>query len=454
MSNRASNVPAAHRLLTAGVMLMAVSGGLVACSSSGGGSGSGSASSNSGTVTVQMQQGPENAKEFGAVIRAFKKQYPRIKVNTVIVPNAALIGSNLTVLTSSNPPDVAQVPINSTVYSRMLQAKQLVPLNDVWQKDNLSSVYPPAVAATLKSNGTPYVVNYHEVYYCVVYYNTALFKRLGIPVPANHRLASIADLVKIVKVLRAHGYQGLAYGPADGYESSWQIDSFLPGTASKAQLANYMSSWQPRVPVTAKYTDPAFVHAVAGVQTLGKDGVYQDGYLGQKVAQAESLFVQQKAGMLLDGSWAPAALGAQGLKFQMGWMLLPSLNPSLPTPLLSYNGDALGIPVQAAHQALAKKFLEFIMSPKGQANIIQGGELPVTTTVPASVYKGLPAIVQDELAYAKANGSLVGWTSAVPGGLGQAFTDPLVQAMLNGQMTPQAVGAKVQAQLQVIRSGH
>jgi ABC-type glycerol-3-phosphate transport system substrate-binding protein len=182
--------------------------------------------------------------------------------------------------------------------------------------------------------------------------------------------------------------------------------------------------------------------------------VYQDGYLGQKVAPAEALFVQKKVGMLLDGSWSPSALKDQGLNFDIDWALLPTLDPSRQNKLTSYNGDTLAIPTKAKHAALAKLFLESIVSPEGQATVIKTGNLPSVNTVPATAYSDLPPIVQDELADAKANGSLVGWTSAVPGGLGQQFTDPIAQEMLQGKLTAPAVAAKVQDQLQKTRTGN
>jgi ABC-type glycerol-3-phosphate transport system substrate-binding protein len=102
---------------------------------------------------------------------------------------------------------------------------------------------------------------------------------------------------------------------------------------------------------------------------------------------------------------------------------------------------------------LAKKFLESIMSQEGQATQIANGELPSISSIPASKYSGLSAVVNELVADAADHGALTGWTSGVPGGLGQQLVDPLVQSMLTGGTTPAAIAGKVQAQLQVTRSG-
>jgi raffinose/stachyose/melibiose transport system substrate-binding protein len=454
MSERAGSTAQFRRLAGVGLAVLVAVCAVVGCSSSKGG-GATSSSSNSagasGSITVQVQTGGE--KEFANFIQVFNKQYPNVKVNTVSVSQEAKLGPNLQVLSSSNPPDVGIVPTNTQVYTRLMQAHQLLPLTDVWKADNLDTAYG-GIAGTLKSAGTPYVVNYHQVFYCVVYYSKDAFQKAGIAAPANHRIASVPDLIDMATKLRANRYQGLAYGAADNYETAWQIDAFLQTSADPGQLANYLSSWQSSVPVQDNYTDAPFTNALGAIQSLAKNKVYQDGYLGQKVAPAEALFVQKKVGMLLDGSWSPSALKDQGLNFDIDWALLPTLDPSRQNKLTSYNGDTLAIPTKAKHAALAKLFLESIVSPEGQATVIKTGNLPSVNTVPATAYSDLPPIVQDELADAKANGSLVGWTSAVPGGLGQQFTDPIAQEMLQGKLTAPAVAAKVQDQLQKTRTGN
>lgn len=444
MSANTNTIRRVRRFLAVGVAVAAAAGGLAGC-----GSDSGSNSDNK-TITVQVQAGAD--KQFAAFIEVFKKQNPGVTVKTTSVAQTAKTGSNLTVLTSANAPDVAIVPTNTQVYSRMIASKQLEPLDDVWKAGDLESGFGKQVASTFKADGTPFVIGYDRTFYNIVYYNKELFSKLGIAEPVDHRV-STDDFIKMAKTLQAGGLQGLSVGAADNYQSSWQVDSFLQGTATPEEYDNYLSSWQAGVNVTAKYTDPAFINAVAAVQNLGKAGVYQDGFLGQKVTQSESLFLQQQAGMLLDGNYSVQVLKDGKLSFDLGWMLLPSANPAVPTKLTLYTGDTLGIPVNATNKPLAKKFLESVMSAEGQASQIQFGILPSVTTVPDSALSGLSSTVQEQVADSKDKGALVGWTSGVPGGLGQQFIEPLMQAMLNGQTTPEDIGAKVQDQLQVTRSG-
>lgn len=435
-----------RKKVTVTAVVGALSTSLLAACSGGGGS-----SANVLTVQVQTDAGPQ----FANFIKIFKEQNPGVTVQTLSVSQTAKTGSNLAALTSSDAPDVAIVPTNTQVFSRLTEAKGLVSLSSIWKADNLDNNSPPGVLAADSLGGTPYVVSYDTSLYNILYYNVDLFKKLHIAAPADHRIPSMAALDSMVSTLRAHGYQGIGIGPADQYQSSWMIDSFMNTSTTPAQYTNYLSSWQKSTPVTYPYTSAPFTKALDAIQSLGQANVFANGYLADTVAQAEAQFVQQRVGMLLDGQWSVATLKGDGLKFPIDWMLLPPVPGSQEKNRISlYTGDALGIPVRAPNQALAKKFLQVVMSVKGQESNLATGHIPaITSGVPASQYAMLGPVVQSEIADTKLNGDQIGWTSGVPGGLGQQFTDPKVQAMLNHQTTPAQIGPQVQDQLATFRGG-
>ncbi|MCU1529895.1 MAG: hypothetical protein JWP75_3658, partial [Frondihabitans sp.] len=254
--------------------------------------------------------------------------------------------------------------------------------------------------------------------------------------------------------LKAIGKQGLSLGPGDGFQASWMIDAYLPTTSTSSQLQNYLTNWESsKTKITAKYTDAPFVNAVAQIQAMGKAGVFQTGYLGQSVAQSESNFVQQSAGMVLDGSYSPATFKKDGISFNYDWLLLPPVDTSKKTQVSLYNGDAYAIPARAKNPTVAKQFLESIMSVEGQTTTTASGSLPSVNDVPQSAFKNSAVQTQEILADEAKNGGQPGWTSVVPGGLGQQLVDPKVQEMLNGNGTPLSIGQAVATELQTVRSG-
>ncbi len=416
-------------------------------------SGTDSGETSSSEITVQVPTG--NDAVYNSFIKVFEEQHPGITVTLQTVSQTAKTGSNLQVLTSNNAPDVAVVPTNTQVYTKLIAGDQLVPLDDVWENADLANRYDGNLVSALTTGGTPYVVSTVSTIYNVVYYNKPMFEEAGITVPDDHRIGSVDDLVEIANKLKAIGKQGLSVGAADNYQSSWMVDAFLPTAATEDQLSNYLTSWENAdTPVTANYTDEPFVDSLKQLQTLGQRGVFQSGFLGQTVAQAESNFAQGQSGMLLDGSYSAANLEKAGINFEYDFLLLPPVDPSAKTQVTLYNGDAAAIPVRAKNPEGAKLFLESMMSADAQSALPSLDQLPAVNDVDESNFSDLPQVAQDLLADQAANGGQPGWTSVVPGGLGQQLVDPLIQEMLNGTGSPEDIAQAVQAKLKEFRSGN
>ena len=404
-----------------------------------------------GTLIVQVQTGEQ--AQYACYIKEFNQLYPKVTVKTTALSEIAKGGTNLEILTSNGAPDVGTIPYAGTVFAEMTAHHELVPLTSVWKKENLPAAYGANSAWPYEVDGVPYLVSVDTGLYNVVYYDVPLFKKLGIAVPPDHRLTSLSELIGITNTLHKAGYQGLAIAGESGFQASWMIDSYLNTSATPAQQDDYLTSWEPGVPDTLSFTAAPFVNALDAIQEMGKAGVFQTGYLGVTLlAQSEALFVSGKAGMLLDGEWAPGT-GLKDATFAYNWLLLPPVSGSTETNKLSlFIGDDIGIPTKAQNPAAAMNFLDLVSSPKGQICVFANDELPSITTVPAAAYSVLPAVAQSVTADFKQNGAPYGLTSADPA-MGDANIDQLVQAMLAGQYTPQQVAAKVQASLLKYRAG-
>jgi ABC-type glycerol-3-phosphate transport system substrate-binding protein len=294
------------------------------------------------------------------------------------------------------------------------------------------------------------VVSVDSVFYSIAYYNNELFQKAGITVPPDHRITSADQLYAMTAALKRIGKQGVGLGGKSGYAASWMLDALLPTSASHEQLGNYLTSWQSAVPETAGYTDPAFTGAVAQLQAYHRNGIYQPGFLAADTPAVEAQFQKGDLGLMIDGSWMAPAF-RKSMK-DVGWLLLPPVGPNK-TQMTAFAGDGLGIPAGARHQAEAKRFLEFFMSEQNLAeSVVKAGGNLAPVTMPDSAYVALDPMVREMLADVKANGVQSGWTSTVPGALGQAFFDPLIQGMYAGQGSPADICAKLEARLAKTRA--
>lgn len=437
------------RLAGGGLVLLVTSQLVAACAGGNGGSGQSSEEldlEEEVTLTVQQQTSAEAM--FAYIGEKFEEKYPNVTVKFETISQEQKVGSNLAVLGSSNPPDVGMIPLNSEVYTQLTNANALVPISDVWADADLENRYSAPVAASMQTEEGPTSVVYSQLIYDVLWYNPDLFEQAGVEIPADHRIESVDALIDMATAFRAAGIAPLQLGGGSGYEASWMLDAFLPTVATEEEMANLLTNHNPNIEITTPYDGSPFVDGLEALQELGEGGVFQDGYLGQDAATALAPFLTGDAAMVLNGNFAVPEFEKADLDFTPDWLLLPPIGDEAKVVQVQYFGDGLGIPVKSDVVPWAKKFIEFVMSDEMQEEAVVniGKLLPAVTSLPSDEL-AVDSWSASLLADIEANGSAPGWTSVVPGGFGQQFIDPLIQQMLQGELTPDEVAEQQQQQL-------
>ena len=412
-------------------------------------------SSAADSITLTVQTDSYSQPGFQLVADQFQKDNPGVTVKFQTLTADQQSTTNLQVLSSQDAPDVASAPTNTTVYTEMLKNHQFLPLDDVWANAGLAKGYGKPLASTLiTADGKPYSVLYSLVLYGVAWYNKAVFKAAGIKVPANHQIGTLANLQKMAKQLRAKGYQPLSIGGSSNYHLTWIFDNLLASAASPSKLANLTTNFDPKVAITTKYADPSVANTLLRIKAMYDSKVFQDGVLGMDQNAALALFASGRAGMMMGHNLTPAALkDRMRVNLNLGFLFLPPIVAGAKVLPNFYAGNTLEVPVNAKNPALAKKFLELLMSPKmqGAAIAATGGAAPAIA-VPDSELQtgGLPPELE-LFKYASANGKAAGWASLVPASLGT--TDPLIEKLLVGKTTTVKIAKTLDALLLKVRSG-
>lgn len=414
------------------------------------------------TVTVQFEvpEDGSDARAWRAVADAFSEKYPNVTVELLGITNDAKGGSNLQVLTSTEAPDIALIPLNSNVYTQMVRAGELEPLNDIFEEDNFPERLGPASAALLQADGNYYAAPNTVAYYNVLWTNPEALAASGVTIPENKVFESPAALIEAGQKCSAAGYAGVGIGGNTNYQASWMFDAALPTAVPAADFQNYLSSWKSNVDVTAEFTAPGVIAALETLGSYAAGGLYQDGYLGQDAPAAEALFTTGGACMLLSGSWLPGgtfkdAQESGEMTFEPGFAVLPPVSDAgAPARLTPYYGNAYGVPKRAKNPEWGKKLLQYYISDEGQrlGAVETGGFLPAVTTVTVDDSESFPQLVKDIVAYVAVNGSNSGWTSEVPGAYGQIFLNPLIQQIQEGRITAEEIGRLQQAELEKTRA--
>lgn len=397
-----------------------------------------------GLGTIRLQLEASKLAGFEAVVEMFTAQNPGSEVVLETITSDQKATTNGLTLAGGDAPDLGLAPINAASYSQLLYGDALLPLDDVWETANLETRYDESTVDSLAPDGSvPYTVVPEKQLYNIVYYNVSMFDDLGIEIPEDRMLRSDEELVAIADSLRGAGKEPLCIGGTSNYQFGWLFDGQLSSVASPELLNAYLASGQPGVE-DVDYAAGDVVTALEALEGWYEAGIFQTGVLGQNYDVALANFVAETCGSLLGTATTVGALESNDAQFEVNWFLLPGAGgPILPS---TYTGSTLVVPKTAANPEGAKRFLEFLMTPEAQLAYVSGnGTLPAVNDLSSDdLVEALPDLVNSVLDFTAQEGAALGWTSVVPGEMGQGFIDPAIQRMLNGESSPQETAEQLQ----------
>ena len=131
----------------------------------------------SGTLTVQTETAITPGLE--AVIKQYQKVNPGVHFSLITLNTTTARAENILSLSSSGAPDIGWVELSTGVYSALVKQNELESLAPVWQKDNLTSEYPPGSVAYMNTgtSPTPYGMLLFAGLGSMVFYNENDFKK-------------------------------------------------------------------------------------------------------------------------------------------------------------------------------------------------------------------------------------------------------------------------------------
>ena len=216
----------------------------------------------------------------------------------------------------------------------------------------------------------------------VFFYNATLFHRLGLTPPSTY-----AQMVHVASVIKARtSVAPVTEGGKDTWEwPMWYMNAYAQTSGNKS------------VPDTVavldgkqKFTSPASVQAFSDVARFAQSGLLTSSSLATDENGAIAAFVQQKAAMMFDGTWALPLLRQAKPKFQLGVFTFPMVvgTPGVVSQPSGAPEGALSIPsfIPAADLPMASQFIEFATSAPEAGKILATLDptVPSVAAVPSS----------------------------------------------------------------------
>lgn len=389
----------------------------------------------------------------------FMKKYPDIEVQidlaggaeTEYKPNFPQIA------VSSDRPDAAWYWVDGRQYQDLVAAGALESLDEIYASEGLGKAYPEATLSKYTSpDGKRYAVNTDVVWYPLVYYNKKAFEKAGVKPPANGLYyETLQEWYDVADKLRAAGYEPLTVGGKEGWRLGHMHDTLLQRMIPQDKLDDLYNNWRKGSTPKVKYDGPEWQAVDKMMKEWYDKGLVAEGDLGRNYAEGRALFVQEKAAMYQDGSWAVGILNSEAPDLDYGWMLYPQVLPDIKPKFLLYAGNGFMVPKDPKAKDAAMKFAAYITSQEYQALMMKNKEIGFVTSrndLPADALAGLEPKVKDQFDTMVKTGTSTGWDDPVPGDMAEkSFI--LFQEMLTGTRTPESVGQELEKLVEQKRKG-
>jgi alpha-glucoside transport system substrate-binding protein len=312
-------------------------------------------------------------KHFQAVLDAFQKKFPGVKVKyTSAGDNVPTVLS--TAVAGGNPPDLASIGQPGLV-KQFAQRKAIKPIDFV--KPTMTKNYTPSWITLGTVSGHLYGMVFKGANKSTVWYSVPAFKNAGVK-PAKTWTQLLAD----AKTLRASGTPAYSIDGGDGWPLTDMFENVYIRTAGAAkydQLSTHAIKW----------TDPSVKTALKTMaQIYGDTGNIVGGTTGALQAlladSVNNVFsTPPKAAMTFEGDFVPTAATVKA-KPITGYNVFPfpSINGS--APAVVGGGDTVAM---FKDTPAARALISYLATPEAATIWAKlGGFSSPNKGVPASAY--------------------------------------------------------------------
>ncbi|MDJ1115091.1 ABC transporter substrate-binding protein [Microbacterium dauci] len=285
--------------------------------------------------------------KYENLIAAFEDANPGVKVRLEILAGDDTYNSILTSrIAAGTAPDVFEVLNNDT--SQFVEADLLADLSDQsWVEHQIDTVRNLAD----QSDGRTYSF-VPEVNSGGVFYNTDIFEEVGVEVPETWD-----EFLDVVETIRAAGITPLSVGGKDGWTLQTQWTQMMRASSNPEEGALLNSGELAYSESTTAAIMPAFAELVAA-------GGFDPNATGVDWPSSANDFALGRTAMMIQGTVALPAIRTAAPDGPFSMFPMPFAAEGKDAPLALAPAATQAVPANAAHQELAKRFLEFWASPE------------------------------------------------------------------------------------------
>ncbi len=317
---------------------------------------------------------PGEADGLKALFDLFAQRRPGVEIINATVAGGAGTNAKAVLVTrmqAGNPPDSFQVHAGWELLGTWVVAGKMEPITWLFEEEGWTDVMPKTLLDQIAYQGELYSVPVNIHRSNVLWYNRAIFDRLGLQPPVT-----LDDFYQVAEEIKAAGITPLSVGGKDKFEVPHLFEDLLLavfGPEDYAKLFTDPSMWE---------KDDRVDEAIAVLDRF-LDYANED-RSALSWADAAQRVLDGTGAMTIMGDWAHGYFINKGAKpgEDYGWAPSPGTDG-----WFMWLSDSFGLPVGAPHRENAIEWLKVCGSREGQdAFNPKKGSIPARTDPDLSLY--------------------------------------------------------------------
>lgn len=382
----------------------------------------------------------DKVKFMTETINEFKKAHPEIALKVVGLEQNAYKTKLQTAMASKQVPDVFYT-LPGGYLQNFAKSGQVYPLDADLAKGGWGDSFVPASLKQVQSNGKTYAVPV-DTDATVIWYNKALFAKHGWTIPKTWD-----EFLSLCQTIKASGVTPVALGNKDAWPATFwfqypELRIQGPGVVQSFNAGSADATF-----------GPGAQKSLAMMQEMAQKKYFSEGFNGMTDQDANLLFLNSKAAMVLNGTWQIGSSSDAPSGFELGYFPFPTIkgaDPANANDAIAGVAAAFGISQTSKDKKDALTFLKFLTSKSVMTRYVDVRKTMVNVKGATTKQAAGPVLygVANDIV-GKANALDPFYDTAMPPKAMQTYYNTL-QSVLSGSSTP-AQGA--QALEQAMKAG-
>lgn len=356
----------------------------------------------------------------------FKEKYPQVTVKEVPAEQSSYKTKLQTAMASGNAPDVFYT-LPGGYLEAFVNSGQVFALDDELAKDGWGESFLPSSLPSVTFDDSTYAVPI-DIDAAVVWYNKALFEAEGWEEPSTWE-----EFLTLSEDIKQSDLVPVALGNKDSWPATFWFQYPVMRLQGSGALTELMSG-------EAASFGPRAGEAAGVLSTLAERGYLPQGANGMSDAEANILFLNGQAAMVLNGTWQIGMSADAPEGFELGYFPFPTFpeGDGDQSDVLAGVAASFAISEKTENKEAALAFLRHLTSPEIMTTYVEIRKTMVTVegaTTAEAAGPVLAGVVDDVIG--KAANLDAFYDTAMSPKVTEAYYTAL-QGLVDGSVAPDA----------------